>query len=97
MNIWVDTEDFAPNGYIRANNVKQAKLLILAASLNGEIDEININQNLDSYGPNNENAFDLLEWMIESDMHVNVCFHGKACARSQDLRKFAFGSCISVI
>ena len=97
MNIWVDAEEFAPNGYIRANNVKQAKLLIVAALLNGDIDEININQDLSSYGHNNENAFDLLEWMIESDMHVNVRFHGKETGRSRDLQKFAFGSCVSLL
>ena len=97
LKFWVDPIESSPIGYMRANSIAQAKLLIAFAVMNCDVEEININQNVNDYGLNNANIFDLLEWLIESNIQTNIILHGQDNERTTDIIKFMNGSCLCLI
>lgn len=76
MRIWLDDIRKAPEGFVHAHSVNEAKLLVIECENTGEdIDLLDLDHDLGDYYDQGGDAIKLLDWLAERGVFYPVRIH----------------------
>ncbi len=76
LRLWLDDIRAAPNGYVLAHSVNEAKNIILEAERNGvEKFILDLDHDLGDYAKDGGDGIKLIDWLAETERYYDVYLH----------------------
>ena len=75
MKIWVDDLRDAPEGYVWAKSVNEAKNLIMQAEKTNSVEMLDLDHDMGAYASDGGDCTKLVDWLAETGRHYPIKIH----------------------